>query len=405
MRSTNLVRSCLTAAAAVTLAFGGPSATAADPVPGINALGHRMMQALTTQSSHHGTILVSPLSVATLAALVAAGSDPPRRQAVTELLGLSPNEGSLANAFADLDHRMPAAQDVTLSSANGIWVNSGVTLNDAYRGQVATAFGAMIESRDFGEPGTVETINRWVADQTEGMIAQVFDQLDPAAAAVAANALYFHGAWQVPFDPERTASAPFHNASGDQRTVQMMHLDSERLRYAEDGTAQVIELPFGTGDYMLVIALPKAADNGSETLVRWLAGSGPDWTDTASAEQQLGSVSVPAMSISAGFEITALLVDLGIDLGGSYPGIADPAPSLSAMVHKAAFEMDEEGAKAAAVTAAIFEMSLRPTNEFTMVVDRPFAFAIRHAPTGLSVFLGAVFDLPDAVAGDTGANP
>ena len=54
--------------------------------------------------------------------------------------------------------------------------------------------------------------------------------------------------------------------------------------------------------------------------------------------------------------------------------------------------MDEQGTEAAAATAIAFRPSaaFRAPPSVTMVVDRPFLFAIIHTPTGLPLFAGQV---------------
>ena len=67
---------------------------------------------------------------------------------------------------------------------------------------------------------------------------------------------------------------------------------------------------------------------------------------------------------------------------------------LDQVVHRTALAWDEEGAEAAAATAVLGVRSAAPLEEppFTMTIDRPFLFALRHAPTGTLVLLGLVTD-------------
>lgn len=64
---------------------------------------------------------------------------------------------------------------------------------------------------------------------------------------------------------------------------------------------------------------------------------------------------------------------------------------VDSIVQKAKFEMDEDGAKAAAVTAAIVNgiTSPGPIDSMVMTADHPFVFAIDEASTGAILFMGA----------------
>ena len=64
---------------------------------------------------------------------------------------------------------------------------------------------------------------------------------------------------------------------------------------------------------------------------------------------------------------------------------------VSQVVQKAFVEVNEDGAEAAAATAAIITVKSRPINpQFTC--DRPFMFLIRDNLTGMILFSGHVRD-------------
>jgi serpin B len=65
---------------------------------------------------------------------------------------------------------------------------------------------------------------------------------------------------------------------------------------------------------------------------------------------------------------------------------------IGAVVYKAYVDVDEQGTEAAAATAVVIRAlaAMRPPPAVTMVVDRPFLFAIVDSTTGLPLFLGQV---------------
>ena len=65
--------------------------------------------------------------------------------------------------------------------------------------------------------------------------------------------------------------------------------------------------------------------------------------------------------------------------------------SISAVVHKARVDVDEQGTEAAAATGvAVGVRAMRPEEPPTFRADHPFVFLIRHNPTGAILFLGRV---------------
>ena len=62
------------------------------------------------------------------------------------------------------------------------------------------------------------------------------------------------------------------------------------------------------------------------------------------------------------------------------------------MIHKTHIEIDPSGTKAAAVTAVVMEKntSIEPEPEHTVILDRPFVYAIIDTASMLPIFIGAL---------------
>jgi serpin B len=77
--------------------------------------------------------------------------------------------------------------------------------------------------------------------------------------------------------------------------------------------------------------------------------------------------------------------------GADFTDLAKDRLAISSVLQKTFVGIDEEGTEAAAVTAIIVgATSVPPPPTFTMTVDRPYVFAIRHRPTGALLFIGSV---------------
>ena len=117
----------------------------------------------------------------------------------------------------------------------------------------------------------------------------------------------------------------------------------------------------------------------------------------AGATRQSVALSLPKFRQRAGFGLIPVLRQLGVE--DAFTGAADfrgitPQERLfiSAVVHQAYIDVDEQGTEAAAATAiGMRPMALRrEPDPIRMVVDRPFLFAITDTATGLPLFLGQV---------------
>ena len=208
------------------------------------------------------------------------------------------------------------------------------------------------------------------------------------------NAIYFKGAWAVPFHKEATKDEPFGDGTNSS-PVPTMH-QTERAFYLESSTFQALELGYLGGKLSMVILLPKQiyglaaleASLSSTQVETWLG--------------QLGSqevvVSLPRFQLESANELTSTLADLGMPLAFSreadFSAIAtDRRLFLSAVIHKAFAEVNEKGTEAAAATGVgMARMSAVQVHKPPVVfkADHPFLFLIRDRPSGSILFLGRV---------------
>ena len=98
-------------------------------------------------------------------------------------------------------------------------------------------------------------------------------------------------------------------------------------------------------------------------------------------------------------ELTPALERLGMQHAtrpgqADFGGISELGPAISAVIHRAVLEVNEEGAEAAAATAVVMTLgAMLPVEQpFHLRADRPFLLAIRDRHTGIILFLGAVVD-------------
>ena len=109
------------------------------------------------------------------------------------------------------------------------------------------------------------------------------------------------------------------------------------------------------------------------------------------------TLALPRFRLRATFDLVPALRRLGVVLAfgdeADFSGITAAEPlRIGAVAHQAYIDVDEHGTEAAAATATMFAASaiMRPPPPVTVVVDRPFLFAILDIATGLPLFLGQV---------------
>jgi serine protease inhibitor len=65
---------------------------------------------------------------------------------------------------------------------------------------------------------------------------------------------------------------------------------------------------------------------------------------------------------------------------------------ISQVIHEAVIEVNEKGTEAAAATAATMKRGGAHVSRFSMIVDRPFFYAIRDNQTSALLFMGFVLN-------------
>jgi serpin B len=236
-----------------------------------------------------------------------------------------------------------------------------------------------------------------VEEQTGGKIKNLLQpsHLSPNTSLVLTNAIYFKGDWSSPFSKAGTKDEVFTVTEDKRVPVPMMHRTG-RLNYSDGEDFQALELPYAGDDLSMVIVLPKKMDGlarveeslTSEKLSAWLAKLGPRRVDVA----------LPKFKVEAGFELQKVLPAMGMPL--AFTGSADFSGIdgkrdlfISAVIHKAFVDVNEEGTEAAAATAVVLARPsavVRPPPAVVFRADHPFAFLIRHNRSGSILFLGRV---------------
>ena len=150
-----------------------------------------------------------------------------------------------------------------------------------------------------------------------------------------------------------------------------------RFNYLEGDTFQALELPYASDDLSMIVLLPRAAD-GLATLEESLT---PDRLDTWLADLQSHRVDValPRFKIEARFELRGVLPAMGMpdafdrdraDFSGMTGG---RDLYISAVIHKAFVEVNEEGTEAAAATGVVMALrAVRPEPVASFRADHPF---------------------------------
>jgi serpin B len=372
--------------------MGEESVTASTVAAADDAFGADLYRLLAEDVTE---MVFSPLSLAAVLRMALCGA---RGQTAAELASALHETPDAAagglRAISAAVRDVTADESVTFRAPSDVWVQSGLPLLPGFTSQVGDA----VTSVGFAAaPAAARAeINRVIAEQTAGKITGLL----PARAVsdrtrlVLTSAIYLKAAWAEQFPEAATRDAPFY-PDGPGRpalTVPMMRGTAVRM-YARGDGHQAVVLPYRGGQLAMAVVLP---DGPATALEPAIAADGVRGLLAGVSRHQV-TLSLPKFRVESAFDLVPVLRRLGVSQaftdGADFSGITEAERLLiNAVAHKAYVDVDEHGTEAAAATAISFRplAAFRTPPAVTMIVDRPFLFAIIHTPTGLPLFAGQV---------------
>lgn len=343
-------------------------------------------------ASVEGDYIVSPLSMQFLLGMILNGAQGKTADEICQVLGYGAGEVEAVNEFAlSLMEQLPSLdKKTTFNIANSIWVNQRYPIKDAFKTDVVKFYDAEVSNRDFDDPATVDAMNQWASDHTNGLIQKVLDRIYPTDLAILMNALYFKGQWMDPFIKEFTDRALFTKENGETAEVDMMKKYNTTLSYREADGFRAVSLPYGNGAYSMVILLPDTGKKPADVIA---ALGALDWPGfLTSLYSQPVNLWLPKFKTDTKVLLNDLLSEMGMPLAftdyADFKALSDVDVCLTCVKQDAVIIVDEEGTEAAAVSTGMCGITSVPPPTVDFHADRPFLYLIAESGTGTILFSG-----------------
>ena len=345
-----------------------------------------------------GNVFISPYSVSTALAMTWAGARGDTAEKMGRVLHYPLNPEAVHSAAGVLMRKLEEVNQTKgcrVAIANRLFGRQGEPFRPEFLDLIDKSYGGGMERMNFAgdSEGSRKAINAWVEKKTEDRIKDLLvrDDVGRDTKLVLANAIYFKGDWETPFDKNLTASGVFMvDAAKDRLQPQVpMMKRIGTMPYFKGNGFQAVELPYVGKSLSMVVFLPDAVDGlaafektlTERNLAAWL----PSLRNRESIR-----LSLPKFTMTIRYELEKTLADMGLPLTGDFSGMtAGGGLSISKVIHKAFVDVNEEGTEAAAATAVIMERGMPPPPvEFK--ADHPFFFLIRDKAMGSILFMGRV---------------
>lgn len=338
--------------------------------------------------------LLSPLSILYALAMTENGAAGETLAEMETLLG-RPVEELNAALGAYLAGKSEGIQG-TLHLANGIWFREreDFTVEPDFLQVNADCYQAGIYAAPFTD-ATLREVNAFVKQHTDGMIDGILSELPPDAVMVLVNALAFQAEWRDKYEGYQVQDWDFTREDGTVTPISLMR-DTE-WSYLETENAAGFLKPCR---YAFLALLP----NEDSSLSELLASLTPSQLRDLAANPQNCEVrtGLPKFQLSYDADLTDLLPQLG--MVQAFDPMAADFSRLGAVEgenlyigqvrHRTFIAVGEKGTRAGAATSVVVDAtSALPVEEpKTVLLDRPFLYAIWDTEANLPVFLGTLTD-------------
>jgi serpin B len=353
-----------------------------------------------------GNLFFSPVSVSTALAMTYAGANGNTAAEMAKTLHFTLPPDRFHPAMGALLTDLNATHNgYQLRLANALWAQQDYRVLVSFLKQNKSDYDAGFHRVDF--KGATEaarlTINRWVEKKTEDKIKDFIQPgvLDTRARLVLTDTIYFKSHWQTEFEISGTQDGDFYVNVIRNVKAAMMHRTGA-FNYFKGDTFRALEIPYKSEEISMVIFLPAKYDGLPDLERSMTTSNNREWLGQLRPVPKV-SLAMPKFKVSQKFELQETLSAMGMPrafdrAAADFSRISgDRKLYVSAMIHDAFIEVDEEGTEAAAISGSFGVAGMviiggpeEPPIPFT--VDHPFLFLIRDNRSGSILFMGRVTD-------------
>jgi len=339
--------------------------------------------------------LISPVSVLLALAMTANGADSNTLAQMEQVIGDGMPISDLNVYLYTFLNNLTKQPKSFINISNSIWFReiSFIPNRDFLQTNAdyfnADAFAAPFDNQ------TVEDINTWINNATDGLINKMLDSIPDEAVMYLINTILFDAEWAKIYNKNEIDNGIFTNHKNQQQLAEFMS-SRENLLLIQGNNATGFIKPYYDEHYSFAAILP---DEGINILDYIAELSGEDFLDLI-GNAHIADLMPALPKFSYEFEVSmndALKVmgmedafcEIEADL--SLIGSAWGNLFISDVKHKATITVDERGTKAGAAT--VIEAGVTSIPLF-IKLDRPFVYAIIDNATSLPIFIGTLLSIP-----------
>lgn len=362
-----------------------------DIIENNNKFAFNLLKAVNEKSVDNSRLVMSPMSVSMSLSMLANGAEGDTYTEIADALGCSGFSIEEMNALnTKLIDNLPVVDKAAkVTIANSLWLDNDFVAEDAFAEEISSSYYAGIFSCDFADSKTLDAINRWCSNATNGKISNFLRQLHSETRMLLVNTLYFKAPWTTTFKNEFVGK--FTAEDGSLQDVKYMNGTVDARCYSHD-KFYTAEFSYANNAYNYTIVLPEEGVSVDECIDELAAGGLYNGSLSFVGISNM-TLTMPVYEMEfkmlAKESLEALGIKKAFDSSVGLPAIGKGVV-LGDVVHVCNFNVDKNGTEAAAATAAIMYDSSLSNFKSELVVDRPFLFFVKEVSTGAILFIGKV---------------
>ena len=340
-------------------------------------------------------VLISPVSVLTALAMTANGAQNDTLSQMEAVFGVE--REPLRDYLRTYLDNLPNERKYKLHMANSIWIkeDENFTVNEEFIDINKSCFDAGVYEKEFDQK-TLREINKWVDENTDGMIEEILNEIPEDAVMYLMNALAFDAEWEEIYENTEIRNGEFTLANGSVQDVEYMYSDENV--YLEDEKATGFIKYYKDRKYAFAAILPNENVGLTEYLVGMSGESLKEMLDNAQEVQV--HASIPKFEVEDDILLNDTLKVMGMEdifdsSKADLSGIGTHTEGnlfVSRVIHKTHMQVDEKGTKAGAATAVEvkLESAMETLGTKTVRLDRPFIYMIIDCENNQPIFMGTM---------------
>ncbi len=340
-----------------------------------------------TLAGGDGNLIFSPLSIRTPLAMIYCGAEGNTREQMQQSLHFS----------ADLDapqtpaSLLKSAPIKSVDLADALWLQHDMPVESAFMQRINRLYASPLHKVDFAAAPDKQriTINNWAEKHTHGLIKELIAPgiINNMTRLVLTSAIHFKGSWAEAFDPRLSHQAPFNRLDGTQAEATFMFRDGE-TNFMQNDELKMVELPYTGERLTMLVLLPENFKSFESALT---PAKLKTWRDQLVKQEIL--LSLPKFKLESSLDLKGTLTQLGMgDAFGSeadFSGVTGKSDLfISAVIHKALIDVNEEGTVAAAATAVVAQVKSIGPIKPSFRADKPFIYIILDQQSDTILFMG-----------------